>query len=448
MAPMAPNDGTSAAPTLSPDATGFDAAWLADQRWFRHKRRRVAEVAADDAIALADEAWLLVLGVRFADGGTARYLVPAMAADGRLREPADGDGAWRALAAPLLDAPVTRSGSDGWCRWERGGALDRLLPGGRAELAGLAERRLGVEQSNTSAILGERLMLKLYRLLEPGINPEVELLAFLTESGFRHAPLVGGWVIYGSREGDAAAAIVQSRVPAESDAWAWLLAQLASPAGRASGLAAAAQIGGITAALHAALRSRPEHPDFPARAATGEELAGWQAGAMAQLHDALQALDGERRARLERVAPAVRQRLEVLGDPAAGLSLQRIHGDYHLGQLLATADGFVVTDFEGEPSRPLAERRQPASPLRDVAGMMRSLDYAARSAERRDVDVAADGWLRDARSALLTAYGSIGESPVLTAYELEKACYEVRYEANFRPDWVWLPLEAIERMAA
>lgn len=448
MAPMAPRDRTSAASTLSPDATAFDAAWLADQRWYRHKRRGMQEVTVWDAAPLQDGAWLLVVGVRFADGEAARYLVPAVADDGRCREPRDGDGVWRALVARLLEAPITLAGSHGTFRWARSQALDRLLPGGHTELSGLTEARLGVEQSNTSVALGDRLMLKLYRLLEPGINPEVELLAFLTEAGFRHAPAAAGWVTYASRDGDAAAAIAQSLLPARGDAWTWLMERLGTPAGRAQGVVAAADIGGITAALHAALRSRPDHPDFPARAATADELAAWRAGAQAQLRGAVEVLDGEERARLERSAPAVEERLQALGDPAAGLQLQRIHGDYHLGQLLAAKDSFVVTDFEGEPSRPPGERRRPASPLRDVAGMLRSLDYAARTAERRNVDVAADPWLRDARSALLTAYGGIGESPALTGFELEKACYEVGYEANFRPGWVWLPLEAIERMVA
>jgi maltokinase len=448
MAPMGPNDRPSSAPTLSPDATSFDAAWLAAQRWFRHKRRPVRDVAVADGVALDHAGWLMVFEVRFADGGSARYLVPAVDEDGHSREPADGDGLWRALATPLLDAPVTVAGTRGAFHWERGPALERLLPGGRAELDRFDGERLGVEQSNTSVRVGDRLMLKLYRLLEPGINPEVELLAFLSDAGFAHTPLVGGWMTYAAAGTESSAGLVQSLVPASSDAWAWLLERLSSPGGRAEAVAAAAEIGGITAGLHATLRSRPDLPDFPARAASDDELMQWRAGAQAQLQAAVQSIDGAERARLERAASAVAERFDALVDPAAALGLQRIHGDYHLGQLLTTADGFVVTDFEGEPSRPLDERRRPGSPLRDLAGMLRSLDYAVRTAERRDVDVEAGAWLADARSALLTAYGEFGESPALTAFELEKACYEVRYEASFRPDWVWLPLEAIERMVA
>ena len=448
MAPMAPNDRSSSAPTLSPDSTAFDAPWLAAQRWFRHKHRPVQEVAVADSAPVGDAGRLLVLDVRFADGGTARYLVPAVDEAGRSREPADGDALWGALVAPLFDAPLTAAGSAGGFSWERSQVLDRLLPGGLVELEGLEGKRLGVEQSNTSVRLGERLMLKLYRLLEQGINPEVELLAFLTASGFRHAPSVAGWANYAGADDEASAILVQSLVPSSGDAWAWMLTRLSSPTGRAESVAAAAKIGGITAALHAVLRSRPDLPDFPARMASDDERTHWRAGAQAQLQAAMDATGREGRVRLERVAAAVADRFDALGDPGAALMSQRIHGDYHLGQLLTTPDGFVVTDFEGEPSRPLDERRRPASPLRDLAGMLRSLDYAARTAERRDVDVDAGHWLADARSALLTAYGEFGESPALTAFELEKACYEVRYEASFRPDWIWLPLEAIERMVA
>jgi maltokinase len=150
------------------------------------------------------------------------------------------------------------------------------------------------------------------------------------------------------------------------------------------------------------------------------------------------------------VAPALRDRLAVLAE-AGGTQVSRIHGDFHLGQLLRTDGDFAVIDFEGEPARPLAQRREPSSPLRDVAGMLRSLDYAARTVAIRDAG--GDGWeewLAAARATFLDAYGSPGghDEELLTAFELEKACYEVGYEANNRPAWTWLPLDALERSVA
>jgi maltokinase len=168
---------------------------------------------------------------------------------------------------------------------------------------------------------------------------------------------------------------------------------------------------------------------------------------VAQLDAALAAMVGDARQRLAELTGEARQVLDAIPRaPSAWTS--RVHGDYHLGQLLATDAGFVITDFEGEPARPLAERRQPTSPLRDVAGMLRSFDYAARSVERSRPGFEPDSWLAEARVALLAAYGGSADWALLRAFELEKACYEVRYEANFRPDWLPLPIGAIERLVA
>jgi 1,4-alpha-glucan branching enzyme len=162
------------------------------------------------------------------------------------------------------------------------------------------------------------------------------------------------------------------------------------------------------------------------------------------------AAGGDDHGRLVAVAPAVRARFaDTFGAATGAARASRIHGDYHLGQLLARTDtGLSVIDFEGEPARPLAERRLPGSPLRDVAGMLRSLDYAARTVERSG-HLDADAWLPEGRGAFLDAYGRVdaSDAALLTAFELEKACYEVRYEAANRPAWVWLPMAAVERLS-
>jgi trehalose synthase-fused probable maltokinase len=312
----------------------------------------------------------------------------------------------------------------------------------------MPERRLGVQQSNTSVALGEALILKVYRLLEPGVNPEVEMNEFLTDVGFRAAPALGGSATY-LLDGEAhSAGMVQELVASTGDGWGWMLGRLADqPDGPAEALVAASEVGRLTAEMHAALASRPDQPGFPARQATGDELAAWGRSALVQLSTALGALTGEPRDRLARAAPRIAARLEVI-EAARAARVTRIHGDYHLGQLLRTADGFRVIDFEGEPARSLAERRAPASPLRDLAGMLRSLDYAAHASDgagSESPDRA--GWLTAARAALLDGYGGISadDAPLLAAFEIEKACYEVAYEANNRPDWVWLPLDALGR---
>jgi trehalose synthase-fused probable maltokinase len=362
------------------------------------------------------------------DVGSERYLVPMV--DGR--EPADGEGLWIALA----DAIGREAGI--------GRFVTRRAAGFEPGVVG--ERRLAVEQSNTSVVVGERLILKLYRLLEPGENPDVEISAFLARVGFADTPALAGSVVYATGGARASAAMLQAYLPGAHDAWAAMGSLLASDPQR--GVEMAERIGDLTARLHRALASRPDDVAFPARPATIHETAAWRATAERQAKLAVDSVRGAEHNRLVALAPAVRARFadgfESATDDA---SVGRIHGDYHLGQLLARSDGgLAVIDFEGEPSRPLAERRAPTSPLRDVAGMLRSLDYAARTAEREH-GLAADAWLVRARGAFLGAYGDV-DAALLSAFELEKACYEIRYEAGMRPDWLWLPLAAVERLAS
>ena len=210
----------------------------------------------------------------------------------------------------------------------------------------------------------------------------------------------------------------------------------------------------LTADLHACLASRPDHPRFGVRPVSDVETAEWRASAERQLAGAVATVRNDAHERLVAAAPAVRARLADSFGRATGTAIvHRIHGDYHLGQLLSRADGgFAVIDFEGEPARPLAERSLPGSPLRDVAGLLRSLDYAVRTDCRNRVEprpgrLARRGACRVPRRVRRRAM-RIGPSEValVEAFELEKACYEVRYEAANRPDWLWLPLAAVERL--
>ena len=435
-----------------PAIATFTPDWLVRQRWFRAKRRRVAGLIEADRAPLGGDHWLLVLAVRYADGGEDRYLVPAVDDGARWREPDDGDGAWSGIARCMSGASEIPARA-GRFRFAATPALEALLPSASEAADALDERRLGVEQTNTSVVLGDRLILKVYRLLEPGENPDLEVSAFLTEVGFAATPTLAGAGHFEPDDGSprSAAAMLQAYVPSRGDGWRHLLACLATDLEAAG--EAVAGIGQLTSALHRALASRPDHVSFPARPATEEEAAAWRADAEQELADAEAALGGELRERLTSLGPSIRARFaDAFGAAGASAQVTRIHGDYHLGQLLATPErGFAVIDFEGEPARPLAERRRPSSPLRDVAGMLRSLDYAARTAERgaHVTGFNADVWLAAARRALLGSYDATSQDEgLLRAFELAKACYEVRYEANNRPDWIWLPLEALERLSA
>ena len=444
------------APKPGPDrqvrrlASAFTPTWLAAQRWFRGKSRRLVATELDDAAPLGEgPGWLLVLAATDDTGSTERYLVPVVAADDGFREPRDGEGVWQCLAS-LMAANGGLEAGRGRFSFSAEPALADLLPGGTAATTTLTERRLGVEQSNTSVALGDRLILKCYRLLEGGPNPEIEVNAFLTAVEFAGAPSLGGSAEYVPEGGPpCTVAMLQELVQSESDGWKWVLGCLAGgPRDREGAIVGMGQIGTLTRALHDALASHPEAPGFPSRTTTSGELATWHSRAEGQLGSALAALEGDPRRRLLAITPWIAERLAAI-ETAQDAPATRIHGDYHLGQLLRTATGFSVIDFEGEPARPMAERREPGSPLRDVAGMLRSIDYVARVAQRESGLAQPGAWEEGAREAFLSTYGSVtgSDRQLLDAFEIEKACYEIGYEANNRPDWVWVPLDALERLA-
>ena len=441
---------------LEADAAGLlDPGWLSSQRWYGANDRRLVSVGLADAAPMAGAAgltaWLLVLRATFADGDPVRYLVPAVPDAAGLREPRDGEGVWTALATAVLDHAVL-TGEAGAFRGEPASSADDRSPPG-APLAGVGEERLGVEQTNTSVALGDRLILKCYRRLEPGENPELEVGTFLESVGCRVVPRMAGSLRY-LAETPSAAAMLQERVRTRGDAWGQVTALLAGEdRGAEAALDAAGRIGSVTAELHAALASRPDDLAFPVRTATTEEQRDMRDIAARLADRAQQLITGADAARLAAVLPSVRDRIERAFSAAGDARVTRIHGDYHLGQLLATdGGGYAVIDFEGEPARPLALRRAPAPPERDLAGMLRSFDYAARTVERaRAAPFPADAWLARARDAFLSAYRAGAPAPpdlhLVEAFELEKACYELVYEAANRPDWTWLPLEALRRYA-
>jgi trehalose synthase-fused probable maltokinase len=426
---------------------------FAARRWFRSKGRPIAGLALEEAAPLVahpatSDAALVIVRVSFADDGEDElYLLPMVEEPGAtsvrgalevrddetgmlLREPRDGDGVWRRLAAGMA-AEMTLPGLHGAFAFHALGPVD----------AAGDEHLLRGEQSNTSVALGATL-LKLYRRLELGENPDLEMPRFLSQVRFDRVPRVQGFVRYLPARGEpSVVAMLQAFLADAVDGWRWLLNQFADGN---DALDAVARIGEITAELHRALASRPEDAAFPARSATSDDRAAWRASAERQLEMAVAAAPD-----VAELTPQVRAAFDAF-EGATDAAVSRIHGDYHLGQLLRSGDDFWVIDFEGEPARPLVERRQPSSPLRDVAGMLRSLDYAARTAEReRGASVfEPEHWLEQARHALLQAYRSGGmpvDDGLLRAFELEKACYEVHYEANNRPDWVWLPLAALRR---
>ena len=421
-------------------------AWLPQQRWFASKVRGIAQVAVEDWVPIATGG-LAVVGVTLEGGGVERYAVPLLS----------GDAVRDALAdPPFCRALLELVATSGVARGDGGevkGARTRAFP---AELpADLPPRPLGAEQSNTSLAFGEALVLKHFRRLQPGVNPEREISWFLTErTSFRATPRLAGDLQYRSRAGESATlAVVQELVRDATDGWRWVLSELDRD-GASPTLAAFRELGTQTAALHLALASDASDPAFAPEPITAADLTAWADAVRKQIEAARSVLGADR---------AVPQVPDVTAGLAALADRQKIrhHGDFHLGQTLRRPDGgFMIIDFEGEPARALEERRHKHAALRDVAGMLRSIDYAAAHARGAARDERAETWAREAGAAFAGAYRAMaGAAPFLptsseafdravAVFVLEKAAYEVVYEANNRPDWIEIPARGLARAAA
>jgi trehalose synthase-fused probable maltokinase len=398
------------------------------------------------------------------------------------------DGAFlRALVDAFAHGGTFGEGSLRWT-FELLSATPFVVPAG-------AELRVGsAEQSNTSLVVGEQAILKLFRKLEQGENPDVELTRFLTmEAKFAHTPALLGVIRFDDGGQTTVAGMLQEFLPKSMDAWAYALERgrgyFQSPRDREAEnafVSDAERLGAVTRAMHEALATGTEQslaPE-PVEAATVDR---WAKRAKEWVREGLTLLDRQLKAgavpkermpegealarRSERFLGVVDEIVNSVGGDA-GMAI-RIHGDYHLGQVLRTArDDFMVIDFEGEPARPLAERREKASPLRDVAGMLRSFAYAAATLgmESKAIDVGTrelrvGRWERDTREAFLRGYLGNNEQraragarilpsdtahtrALLRLFELEKAFYELAYELNNRPEWTWIPMRGISKLLA
>ena len=318
-------------------------------------------------------------------------------------------------------------------------------------------RRFGVEQSNSSVVLDELHVLKLYRRLEAGPNPELELLRALGARRFANAPRLEGALETTGPPVETALASVTALVPSLGGGWELTLDSFADDA---SWLPERAwRLGEVTASLHAALAANDTDPSFAPEEPSGETLGLLAAAIDEEIATTFSSLpEDDALGAVAHRSEDLRDLLqELAGAGPAGLAI-RTHGDYHLGQVLWTTDGdWVVIDFEGEPARSLPERRRKRSPLRDLAGMTRSFAYAADAAILlRGVEPPA-GWLDACRDGFLDGYLSVsderllppsrsGFDRLLALFELEKLVYELRYEARNRPDWVSIPVVGLLRM--
>jgi len=423
-----------------------------DQRWFGAKSRELVGANVIDVATLREidpPLYLVLAELRYPEGTHDLYQL-LLGQEDELRDALDDDSPAREIVH-LIRSGARVSGDDGAIEFN-------AVPG----FSGLGRelhspRRIESEQSNTSVVFDEELILKIFRRLEPGLNPELELLRFLTDHGFANIPALGGWYAYIGRPLEATLGILQEFVPAAIDGWELALRELErSPDGF---LARLRRLGEVTGALHTTLGSDSTDPAFTAEEPSAESLALLTATIDDEIETVFAELptDETALAPIAGRAEDVRERLRGLSQLGAIGKLIRHHGDYHLGQVLWASGDWLVIDFEGEPARPLAERRRKRSPLRDVAGMLRSFAYAATAGSLlRGVEVPED-WESRAREEFLAGYmdtvdhsllpaGEEATARLLAIFELEKAVYELRYELDNRPDWISIPVAGILRL--
>ena len=502
-------------------------SFLGSRRWFAAKGGGIERVEVLAQASLDDDMLLTLLRVHVGDevseGAEPQlYFLPLSAA---WEEGTDGDGVSvympdvltklrrRARVGVLLDAlsdeafcrrVVAAMGEntgvgigEGEIHFSGTGVFGDLI--GDEPVEKLSVRRAEVEQTNSSVILGERLILKAYRRLQKGTNPDLEIGRYLTEEArFENTPPLAGAIEYTGPDGETTTlGLLQGYVENQGDGWSYVLDYLdryledrlltswslegedepgEELAAEDTFFAGLVRILGLrTGELHAAFAAPTDDGAFAPEMAPPEEVAGWVDDVLAEAGSTLDLLKRRRSSLPDEVAPDVERLLglrEELTRSVKGVAGEnfgvvktRHHGDYHLGQVLVVSNDFEIIDFEGEPARPLAERRKKHSPLRDVAGMLRSFDYAIRSAlmdlgaDRADQLETLEPWVRLWKErtgrAFLDGYregvGDAASYPedeeqaraLIGLFTLEKALYEIRYELDNRPDWVGIPIKSV-----
>jgi maltokinase len=421
--------------------------WLPQQRWCGGRSRELVSVTPVVEVALRDDLDLVLIDANFAAGEPERYQVVVRWGDGgedRAYIGADGDrGAYDALFDPGAARHLLEL-VDG------SAAVDQVRfvkePGVTLPLDA-TPKVSSAEQSNTSVIFGREAMLKVFRRITPGVNPDIELNQVLGRAGNAHvARLLGSFDTTVDGEPYALGMIAEFAA-GSTEGWDMALADATAVLDGAidSGdgfVADSYALGEAVASVHATLAAE-----------LGTATAPFPTDTVLQrLHTVAAAVS-----ELQPYVPLIEERYRKLAD--TDVTVHRMHGDLHLGQVLRTPQRWLLIDFEGEPGQPLEDRRRPDSPLRDVAGMLRSYEYAAyqRLIERGDT---ADGsladrareWVQRNVTAFCDGYAAAAaadprdEADVLAAYELDKAVYEAGYEARYRPTWLPIPMRSIARL--
>ncbi|MFD8560081.1 maltokinase N-terminal cap-like domain-containing protein [Streptosporangium canum] len=426
--------------------------WITHQRWFAGKGRPIDELGVDSDVELSPGLHHLIISVRQGEAHDRYQLLLGTDGDtsGRYSHARIGDGYYDAVYDPDLTGTLLSGMAGGR---DLGPLRFRHLEGVEIDTS-LRSLVLGAEQSNTSLVYGETYICKLFRRLIPGVNPELEIVTALARHGAGHIAQPYGWIETDLDGEPTTLAMTQEFLATANDGWALALASvrdlyacLDASASDAGGdfSSEAYRLGVATAEVHRELAAA-----FPTDVMESQEVKQ-------MVEDHRRRLAGviEEVPQLGRYARVAEEAYQRVADVVSEIPVQRVHGDYHLGQVMRTTTDWVVLDFEGEPGQPLAERRALSSPLRDVAGMLRSFDYAARHllADHPDAEELrprAVEWAELNRSSFLAGYSAGGgrlhaeDAVLLRALELVKAVYEVGYEARNRPSWLPIPMAAFQ----
>jgi maltokinase len=417
--------------------------FITSQRWYGSKTRDVGSATVVDRALLREGLELQLVEVRFDTGTHETYQLLTDA--GGFDALADDAQAQTLLRLIRAGEPVQA---------EAGTVEFGAVASGVGEPR--SARLIEGEQSNSSVVFDDELILKVFRRVEAGINPELELLRFLTEAGFANIADLAGWYAYGGAQMEATLGIMQRFVVGGEDGWERALDAIV--AGDEAFFDTLRRLGEVTGRMHTVLGSDPADPNFYPEQTSGESLGLLTATVDEEIERVFMSLpeDAPDLDPIRGRGEEVRERLRLLTNIGGTGRVIRVHGDFHLGQTLWDGDDWVILDFEGEPARSLPERRRKRSPLRDVAGMLGSFGYAASAAEVLRDFVAPDDWADRARDEFLEGYrATIDRSLVpsgaamdklIKVFELEKAVYELRYELNNRPDWVRIPVIGLVRM--
>ena len=440
--------------------------WIAHQRWYASKSRSVSGVEVVEGITVGEDPllYLALVQTRFATGTHELYQLPlALAPTGAQSSPpqaiASTDG-WTAYDA--LDEPdrlvqlILRMDDEDEIEAAEGRFAFHLADGPSGLSTGASARPMGVEQSNSSLVVGSELALKIFRKLEPGINPELEMLRFLTSHDFRNIAPLRGWYDYDGHALAATLGVAQQFLSDATGGWELALEQIETAP--ESFLERLDSLGAVTAQMHTVLASDAGDSAFAPEEPSQESMSLLTATIDEDIERIFLRLpDDERMAPIAGRGQDVRERLQARAQIGVSGRVIRTHGDYHLGQTLYTPEGWVIIDFEGEPARALPERRQKRSPLRDVASMLRSFAYVSSAVEILKGGEAPPEFEQHARERFLERYFAevdptllpAGEAAIrnlLSIFELEKAIYELKYELDNRPDWISIPVAGIRRL--